>query len=247
MIKSEAVHCTALTKGEKFLHNKISYEIYSEAGTYHKQHGIENQDAIKVGMKDDYFFCAISDGCGSSKYAKQAADCTIEYIESFFNKHCSDFFKNDKKNICKKMIFGIQDSLRKKAMQLGINLSEMKCTLVMMIIDTKYQNATIIHIGDGIVAKISNGNNRILSYPENGATKNYTYVVNSPNVLNHLRIKSLKIASSDTFIVASDGLYENAYKSSALFGLLNRLDNIIDKKDDCTYCKVSCNSELKVV
>ena len=55
------MHCTALTKGEKFLHNKISYEIYSEAGTYHKQHGIENQDAIKVGMKDDYFFCAISD------------------------------------------------------------------------------------------------------------------------------------------------------------------------------------------
>lgn len=49
------MHCTALTKGEKFLHNKISYEIYSEAGTYHKQHGIENQDAIKVGMKDDYF------------------------------------------------------------------------------------------------------------------------------------------------------------------------------------------------
>ncbi len=56
------------------MHNKISYEIYSEAGTYHKQHGIGNQDAIKVGMKDDYFFCAISDGCGSSKYAKQAAE-----------------------------------------------------------------------------------------------------------------------------------------------------------------------------
>lgn len=145
------------------------------------------------------------------------------------------------------MIFGIQNSLRKKALQFEVSLSEMKCTLVMMIIDTKYQNATIIHIGDGIVAKISNGNNRILSYPENGATKNYTYVVNSPNVLNHLRIKSLKIASSDTFIVASDGLYENAYKSSALFGLLNGLDNIIDKKDDCTYCKISCNSELKTV
>lgn len=247
MIKSEAVHCTALTKGEKFLHNKISYETYSEAGTYHKQHGIENQDAIKVGMKDDYFFCAISDGCGSSKYAKQAADCTIEYIESFFNKHCSDFFKNDKKNICKKMIFGIQDSLRKKALQLGINLSEMKCTLVMMIIDNQNQNALIIHVGDGMVVKMSDEKSKILSYPENGVTRNFTYTVNSPNVFNHMRTRSLKIKPSDIFIIASDGLYENAYKKSALFRILNSVEGVAARDDDCSYCKISCNSELITV
>lgn len=84
------------------MYNKISYEIYSEAGTYHKQHGIENQDAIKVGMKDDYFFCAISDGCGSSKYAKQAADCTIKYAEKFFNKYCSAFLVTTKELHVKK-------------------------------------------------------------------------------------------------------------------------------------------------
>ena len=247
MIKSEAVHCTALTKGEKFLHNKISYEIYSEAGTYHKQHGIENQDAIKVGMKDDYFFCAISDGCGSSKYAKQAADCTIKYAEKFFNKYCSDFFSDNKRTACKKMIFGIQNFLRKKALQFEVSLSEMKCTLVMMIIDTKYQNAIIIHVGDGIVAEISNENNRILSYPENGVTRNFTYTVNSPNVFNHMRTRSLKIKPSDIFIIASDGLYENAYKRSALFRILNSGEGVAARDDDCSYCKISCNTALNIV
>ena len=56
------------------MHNKISYEIYSEAGTYHKQHGIENQDAIRVGCSNDTncFYCCMSDGASFCPKAEVA-------------------------------------------------------------------------------------------------------------------------------------------------------------------------------
>ena len=120
MIKSEAVHCTALTKGEKFLHNKISYEIYSEAGTYHKQHGIENQDAIRVGCSNDTncFYCCMSDGASFCPKAENVAWCTVDNAEKVLRKESiSSINENDGKRIAKEIVLKIRSSLYQYAIK----------------------------------------------------------------------------------------------------------------------------------
>lgn len=47
------------------MQRKISYEIFSEAGEYHKSIGKENEDAINVVTNGDYMFFLFSDGAGS--------------------------------------------------------------------------------------------------------------------------------------------------------------------------------------
>lgn len=229
MIKSEAVHCTALTKGEKFLHNKISYEIYSEAGTYHKQHGIENQDAIKVGMKDDYFFCAISDGCGSSKYAKQAAEVVVDVSIDF----CYDLvLKNNKIESLKELPYVLQLELQNKSQILNLDFNELKSTLVLFVLNLKTKRYYIAHIGDGIVIC----GDQVLSYPENGMTSQFTYFANQEDVLKHFRINT-GILKNQSVLISTDGLFNNCYNTNDYIKRFNR-NRAIKMCDDMSYCKL---------
>lgn len=229
MIKSEAVHCTALTKGEKFLHSKISYEIYSEAGTYHKQHGIENQDAIKVGMKDDYFFCAISDGCGSSKYAKQAAEATVKGTINF----CEKLLQT---NLIKQKIielpYILQNELQVNAKNANLPLSELKSTLILFILNIKTKRYYIAHIGDGIVIC----GDQVLSYPENGFIKRFTYFANQKDVFKHFRVNT-GILKNQCALISTDGLFFNCYNTN---DYIRRSKEICLTKpnDDVTYCSL---------
>lgn len=229
MIKSEAVHCTALTKGEKFLHNKISYEIYSEAGTYHKQHGIENQDAIKVGMKDDCFFCAISDGCGSSKYAKQAAEVVVEASIDF----CYGFVNKSKKiEFFKELPYILQLELQNKSQILNLDFCELKSTLVLFVLNIKTKRYYIAHIGDGIVIC----GDQVLSYPENGFIKRFTYFANQKDVLKHFRVNT-GILKNQCALISTDGLFFNCYNTN---DYIRRSKEICLTKpnDDVTYCSL---------
>lgn len=229
MIKSEAVHCTALTKGEKFLHNKISYEIYSEAGTYHKQHGIGNQDAIKVGMKDDYFFCAISDGCGSSQYAKQAAETVVEASTDF----CYDLvLKNNKIESLKELPYILQLELQNKSQALNLDFNELKSTLVLFVLNLKTKRYYIAHIGDGIVIC----GDQVLSYPENGMTSQFTYFANQEDVLKHFRINT-GILKNQSVLISTDGLFNNCYNTNDYIKRFNR-NRAIEMCDDMSYCKL---------
>lgn len=223
------MHCTALTKGEKFLHNKISYEIYSEAGTYHKQHGIENQDAIKVGMKDDYFFCAISDGCGSSKYAKQAAEVVVEVSIDF----CYDLvLKNNKIESLKELPYVLQLELQNKSQILNLDFNELKSTLVLFVLNLKTKRYYIAHIGDGIVIC----GDQVLSYPENGMTSQFTYFANQEDVLKHFRINT-GILKNQSVLISTDGLFDNCYNTNDYIKRFNR-NRTIKMRDDMSYCKL---------
>lgn len=223
------MHCTALTEGEKFLHNKISYEIYSEAGTYHKQHGIENQDAIKVGMIDDYFFCAISDGCGSSKYAKQAAETVVEASTDF----CYDLvLKNNKIESLKELPYILQLELQNKSQALNLDFNELKSTLVLFVLNLKTKRYYIAHIGDGIVIC----GDQVLSYPENGFIKRFTYFANQKDVLKHFRVNT-GILKNQCALISTDGLFFNCYNTN---DYIRRSKEICLTKpnDDVTYCSL---------
>ena len=211
------------------MHNKISYEIYSEAGTYHKQHGIENQDAIKVGMKDDYFFCAISDGCGSSKYAKQAAEVVVDVSIDF----CYDLvLKNNKIESLKELPYVLQLELQNKSQILNLDFNELKSTLVLFVLNLKTKRYYIAHIGDGIVIC----GDQVLSYPENGMTSQFTYFANQEDVLKHFRINT-GILKNQSVLISTDGLFNNCYNTNDYIKRFNR-NRAIKMCDDMSYCKL---------
>lgn len=185
-------------------------------------------------VNGDYFYCVISDGAGSSNFAKEAAWCTVNTTADFCYNNGSEFFNNKREQIARNLIFDIQQALYEKAKKLDTDLSQMMCTLVLLCIDTKSMQYTTVHVGDGLIAKISNIETEILSYPENGVTKQYTYMVNSEYVIKHIRIANGICNEKDILFLCSDGIYiENDF-----FIFEKDYKKIFDKKyeDDASYC-----------
>lgn len=187
-------------------------------------------------VNGDYFYCVISDGAGSSNFAKEAAWCTVNTTADFCYNNGSEFFNNKREQIARNLIFDIQQALYEKAKKLDTDLSQMMCTLVLLCIDTKSMQYTIVHIGDGLIAKITDNKTEIISYPENGVTKQYTYMVNSPSVMKHLRMKNCKFDKLSKFFACTDGAVENCCSTQDYIKRIDIIDCFNEFEDDLTYC-----------
>lgn len=217
------------------MQHKISYEMFSHVGEYHTQNGIENQDSINVITNDQYAFAILSDGAGSSQYAKVAADTTVKAASQYCFENSNKAFLDNEK-FAKSLIFEIQHKLDQTAKLLEAKLSEMTCTLVLLGIDTKNHTYFTIHIGDGLIAKKHDDNWEIISHPENGPSKQYTYFVNSPVVFKHTRVTAELFSKQDVFFISTDGYFQEC---NFLDQIIERINNgFLCQKDDVTYCKI---------
>ena len=212
------------------MYNKISYEIYSEAGSYHKKHGMENQDAIRVGIKDDYFFCAISDGCGSSKYAKQAAETVVEASMDF----CYNLMQRDGEiEALKELPYILQLGLQRKSVAQNLNFDELKSTFILLVLNIKTKEYYIAHIGDGIVIC----GDQVLSYPENGMTNQFTYFTNQDNILKHFRLTK-GVLNFDSILISTDGLFCNCFNTNDYIERSKKIRLANKLNDDVTSCRL---------
>lgn len=219
------------------MQQKISYEIFSERGKYHEEQGKENEDAINVVTNGDYMFVILSDGAGSSKFAKEAAEITVKASSDFCFENSKQLF-NETEITAKKLIFDIQTDLEQKAKEIGTELSKMVSTLGILGIDKNTNKHITIHVGDGLIALNKSNEWNIVSYPENGPTKQYTYFVNSPLVFKHLRINKGEHSVDDEFFVSTDGYFENCNFAEELIRKIERPQKSAST-DDTTYCRIN--------
>lgn len=96
---------------------------------------------------------------------------------------------------------------------------------------------TTVHIGDGLIAKLTDDKTEIISYPENGINKKHTYFVNSRFVLKHCRMKKGLIFPNQMFFLATDGSVEKCYVTE---DYVKRIKEIKKSRqfftnDDCSY------------
>ena len=197
---------------------------------------MENEDAINVVTNGDYIFAILSDGAGSGPLPKLAAQCTVDEV----GKECliasgEMFSSNDKLN---KLIFNLQSRLNDVAIENDCKLSDMMATLIIVGIDLKNKKYIIIHIGDGLVAKVEENEWKIVSYPENGYSKNATYFSNSLNVHSHLRIRHGTFESNEKFFLGTDGCFEGLYLSDDYVNTVEN-KNITVGYDDVSYCYIT--------
>lgn len=219
------------------MQHKMSYELFSKRGKRNEELGKDNEDSINVVTNGQYVFAILSDGAGSSKYAKEAADTTVEAASRYCFENSAKAFV-DIKFFAEKLIFEIQYRLDQRARLLKTKFSEMICTLVLLGIDTKSKSYFTIHIGDGIIAKQDKDNWKIISFPENGRHKNTTFFCNSPTVFKHTRIKEKSYDSDESFFLASDGCFVGKYLSCEyLESIEKKLFQVMD--DDISYCYIN--------
>jgi hypothetical protein len=207
-------------------------------GSYHKSMGEENQDRMEViknvGLSAIDIFM-LSDGAGSSPYGGIAAEIATRQTALFCKNQGEEFFSDTKKAV-KKLIFDIQNSLAETARKCSASLSDMKCTLIILGIDKEKHTFFTVNVGDGAVCKMHNDSFKVISYPENGITKQYTFFVNSPNVFNHLFVNAGRYKAGDSFFAGTDGCFENCRTEKDYFERIHNIESLNSFFDDISYC-----------
>ena len=113
------------------------------------------------------------------------------------------------------------------------------CTLVLLCLDMESKQYVTVHVGDGLVARQTHKGIEIISYPENGITKQFTYFVNAKNVFDHLYVEKNDYIENDVFFIGSDGVFEQCSVTQeyqeriAMYKPIN--NSLID---DATYCQL---------
>lgn len=200
--------------------------------------GRENEDAIYVGTNNRYLFSVIADGAGSSAFAKEAAHCTVNTAADFFARRHLDLFEKEEFQTGKDLVFAVQQALFEKAEVLHADFKEMMCTLIATVIDTKKKLYMSIHVGDGLIAITEKGKTDIVSYPENGITRQFTYMLNSENVMKHLRIKTGSFNPGSELFMCTDGAMEACFHKSEYIRRIQQISKFRCFTDDATYCKI---------
>ncbi len=154
---------------------------------------------------------ALSDGATSAKYAKEAAETTVNAIINYFEDNkLEDFLLNnheEQKNI---IIAYILRRLIALAKDVGCsNPREFSATMLFLVSNGK--KIIIGHLGDGAIF-LANPDNEILftSAPDNmNGISNRTYFAVSADAIDHFRIVQLDLDEINVSqaLMTSDGAY----------------------------------------
>lgn len=184
---------------------KVRIAAAESAGSYHSKNGIPCQDKTGINIDEEAAIAVISDGAGSKSYAEQSADMIVSAAIDYF------------KTISKELSAITEDSFRSGLAETiygrfgSKNVDEYGGTLVLAAVT---ENCLFTaHMGDGIIIKLDNSGESVLSAPENGEYSNMSFFFPGSSE-EHLRVSKHKIYGDFTLILASDGISDLIFSSS---------------------------------
>lgn len=192
-------------------------------GVFHEDHGMECQDRLLIRrVSERKHIFAISDGCSSSAYAKEAAQRNVDTIETIFTqlninelsagslatvfpKLGQKLLSLDDIGECFRVIFRSQ--MVKLARQMHIQnpkLEDFCATLVFLV--QEEEKTLIGHIGDGVlICYNAQGVATYISNPENGQDSSHTYFTLSDDFSSRFHYEVIPTDTYESCVLFSDG------------------------------------------
>lgn len=194
-------------------------------GVGHEDAGKGCQDRLSTFITENgRYIYAISDGCSSSKYAEETAQCNIDVINKVFSRinannlsrdsfievypelaeHLANYDVNDISS-CFAMIFRYELScLAKKYSPTNAKMSDYCATLLFVVVENDY--TMVGHVGDGnIIFYDKEGKVVYRSAEENGEDSRHTYFTINENFPDHFYFDTIPTDSYHSLIMFSDG------------------------------------------
>ena len=182
-------------------------------GRAHVDKGIPCQD--KVGMrsaKGTYVMC-LADGAGSARLSHFGAECVVEYGINLFLSSFDDIFQMKDGDKAKGVIIdAIIGGIEEKARELECDEKDLAATfLAVAVKEDKY---IIVHVGDGVIGYLADGEIKVASAPSNGEFSNETFFITSPEVGSYMKIFKGNVNNIEGFAIMSDGTEQSLYNKN---------------------------------
>lgn len=191
---------------------------YLGRGIMHEKNNLPCQDSLTYisasKTKSNNTILAVSDGCSSSKFSKEAADIATKTISDIFSNYSIEDILFASKldswdSIKAHLLEQINDAIVQKATDMKKEAylpNDFCCTLLFVIIGEK--NALVGHIGDGLVYIADKNLNPIfVSDAENGIDSTHTYFT-FMNSINSFQLTLIPSVNIEYAFLSSDGPYK---------------------------------------
>lgn len=192
-------------------------QIYSllRTGISHKKREMSCQDHLGYRQcENGTWIIALSDGAGSAKYAKEAAEANVFATIKFFEKYgIEEVLSWEVEEQKEKILNACFLELQECAKEIGnLKVKDYCATLLFAAIGKK--EMLFGHIGDGAIYAVNEKGRCIFdSGPDNGSSSRHTYFTVSKDRMEHFFFKKIAMQDAEqekipsAVICMSDGPY----------------------------------------
>lgn len=183
---------------------------YAVQGQGHERDNIPCQDKTLVMARKGVQVIALADGAGSARYSHFGAEAALQGVSAFVVDYFDALINSpDGVKVKETILAKAKEALAGEAEKLNCSLQELASTLLLVAI--KDDLFLLVHVGDGVIGYVKEGEIKIASTPENGEFANTTFFLTSPGVLAKTKLIKGTTAGIKGFVLMSDGTAESFY------------------------------------
>lgn len=181
---------------------------YVRTGSYHHQHTMDCQDQVHYKKKNGIQAIALADGTGKNCFAAMGAGATAEFLTDFLVKNFEFLYQMPEESLKRTILLEVKHYLFIKSRRWGAEPEELNSTFIAVAIDHRGKRYISAHLGDGVIAIREREERRIFSYPQNGYTRDQTYLTISTSNAKPVRIQRGNLEKMNEILLISDGWRE---------------------------------------
>lgn len=144
-------------------------QFMSEAGAWHRQAGVENQDAVAHGSNRRLTGIFLADGVSECVQAGVAARVSCDAMAYLLLNRGQFFFDFSKEERADYSVAHLRRELQNRANEEGNPLEEYSSTFAGVLLDKKTNRLLVMNLGDCLVAGVRSGSFTILSRPDDSS------------------------------------------------------------------------------
>jgi len=180
--------------------------LISEAGRYHKERNMANEDYASVAQNGQIAVVAIADGAGAIGNGGAAAKVVSEALKEELFKNFQEYYVSDGETARRRISLLINNLLTSYSKSKNIDPQSLACTIMVAAMDVKGR-CICFHLGDGIILRHKKNHAAwdVVSSPRNGILSSTTYLTMNCNLWSNLQFYRWKDLDHDSMLLLTDG------------------------------------------
>lgn len=185
---------------------------YLQKGVSHVQNGTNCQDSVLIYENENCIVAALADGLGSLKYSEVAAQTATEIVCKCFSELNNPLEQFEtKEDLAKHILDAAVMNIQDRAIEMGVPLNEMDCTLMFVCVLKTTNHAIIGRLGDSAVCVIADP--KSIAINDGNKSANGTNAILDKDAIEHFDIRIIDLNKDNVygFVLSSDGLENELY------------------------------------
>lgn len=179
-------------------------------GRAHAAQGVHVQDRTAYLRRNGVDALCLADGAGSAALSQHGAQAVVDAGCALLTEHFDEFaMGDDAAGVRQAIIHALTTRLGETAARLDCAIEDLATTF--LAVAASADRFVIVHIGDGVVGFVKDGEIRVASAPDNAEFANETTFVTSTGSAAAVRLSRGSLVGVAGFILMSDGTGESLF------------------------------------